>query len=129
MPSKFEETTVEKWSRDWDEREKLCVCALRTETFHQLKRTRFDGVAGNKNGRIGVQFRGRKMEGEGFHVLRPGELSPVGGRFLWGFGVGGWMHVKSKTLILKRTANGALDSKQYNERGNFLLFPILNNYF
>lgn len=36
---------------------------VRAETSHQLKRTRFDGVAEN-NGRIGVQFRGgwgRKM--------------------------------------------------------------------
>ena len=33
------------------------------QTSHQLKRTRFDGVAEN-NGRIGVQFRERKRESE-----------------------------------------------------------------
>lgn len=33
------------------------------QTSHQLKRTRFDGVAEN-NGRIGVQFRERKGERE-----------------------------------------------------------------
>lgn len=46
------------------ERERIYVYAHgNAQTSHQLKRTRFDGVAEN-NGRIGVQFRERKGERE-----------------------------------------------------------------
>lgn len=145
MPSKFvrpirENNGGEMESNEPKRREKLCVrvCA---ETSHQLKRTRFDGVAEN-NGRIGVQFRGggrwgdrRRGKGSTFCALescRPlGEVFGGAGRGR-GFGVGGWMHVKSKTLILKHSpANGALNSKQYNERGNVaccraFLFPFFS---
>lgn len=69
----------------------------RTETSHQLKRTRFDGVAEN-NGRIGVQFRGRKRgerKGRWAEEEEEGKRSaaapPVGEVFrgAGGFGVGG----------------------------------------
>lgn len=120
---------------------KIVRACVRAETSHQLKRTRFDGVAEN-NGRIGVQFRGggrwgdrRRGKGSTFCALescRPlGEVFGGAGRGR-GFGVGGWMHVKSKTLILKHSpANGALNSKQYNERGNVaccraFLFPFFS---
>lgn len=133
-------TTVEKWratSRNEEERrgggggsskrgeeieEKsracVCVCA-RTETrkpSHQLKRTRFDGVAEN-NGRIGVQKRGRERKmgryAEGRVAWR--------GRF--------WRGLDAREIqnpyIKTHSPAGALNSKQYNERGNALLLFLL----
>ena len=43
------------------EEERAVYAHGNAQTSHQLKRTRFDGVAEN-NGRIGVQFRERKVE-------------------------------------------------------------------
>lgn len=119
---------------------------VRTSTSHQLKRTRFDELPEN-NGRIGT-CREREKErrnnkrsertGNGRRRATEAENMPRREAKGWGRG-GGRVHMKSKTLVLKRAALylslslplsisfsisffrrptdcGTFNSKQYNRR-------------